>query len=299
MNLKGLNAFSAIMTHGSMSTAAEKLHISVPAMSRQLSMLEDEIGLKLFHRTKQRLVPTEHGKAFYAESSRLLRSIEQMPDVIEEIKRGVKSRLRAVLMPRLSEGIGMPAINEFMRECPDINMIIDLEVWRSIEIKIASRQFDIGLGGLPALHSALETEHLGRIPLVAVVHPAHPLAERECLSAIDLATEPLILMPVTTWVGRQSVKVFMDSGVEPNIRVQLSQVHSCCYLVAEGGGVAIVDQLTAKMVGPRVKAVHLDTELGVDIGLIFPRGVERSAETQRLAEIMREHSKGALELTST
>ena len=95
-------------------------------------------------------MPTEEGRAFYSEAARLLQSLQQIPSLVEEIQRGIHSRLRVVLMPRLSEAIGMPAISQFMAERPDVHVIADLEVWRSIEIKIASRQFDIGLGGLPA-----------------------------------------------------------------------------------------------------------------------------------------------------
>ena len=135
--------------------------------------------MQLFHRAKQRLVPTEQSEAFFAESSRLLTSLDQIPAIVADIKRGLRSRLRIVLMPRLSQAIGMPALCQFMKESPEVDVHVDLEVWRAMELPFASKHFDIGLGALPARHTLLETESLGRIPLVAAMRPDHPLASRD------------------------------------------------------------------------------------------------------------------------
>ncbi|MFV1878684.1 LysR family transcriptional regulator [Nioella sp.] len=294
MNIKGLQAYSAIMTQGSLTAAAKHLNVSVPALSRRLAQFEAELGLKLFRRANQRLIPTEQGEAFFAESSRLLNSLDQIPAIVADIKRGFRSRLRMVLMPRLSQAIGIPALGQFMMERPEVDVHVDLEVWRTIELPFASKQFDIGLGALPARHKLLETESLGRIPLVAAMHPDHPLASRDRVSALDLAKEPLILMPSTTWIGRQSLQIFFASGVEPTIVAQVSQMQSCCDLAAEGGGIAIADALSAMQLASSMVSVPIDATLDVEIGLILPRGSERPAKVNRLAEIIRVQSQKAL-----
>ena len=96
MNIKGLRAFQKIMETGTLSAAAKALNVSESALSRQLSLLEAELGLTLFSRDKRRLVATNEGEQFFREAERILDAIAQVPQLVRDIKTSNLSRMRII-----------------------------------------------------------------------------------------------------------------------------------------------------------------------------------------------------------
>jgi DNA-binding transcriptional LysR family regulator len=86
MNLKRLQAFRAVLETGSVTHAALRLHTTQPAVSRLISDLEKELGLALFVRQRQRLVPTEEGRMFFREAERALAAVDRIVDVARDIR---------------------------------------------------------------------------------------------------------------------------------------------------------------------------------------------------------------------
>ena len=110
MNLTGLRGFSEIANRGSLASAAKAMNISEPALSRQISNLEYELGLNLFSRDKRQLELTEEGEAFLSEAQSILRSLQQMPEVVRDIKENFQRRIRVNSMPRMTSAVTAPAL---------------------------------------------------------------------------------------------------------------------------------------------------------------------------------------------
>ncbi len=295
MNIVGLKAFSRIMASGTLTSAAKSMNLSPSALSRQVAVLEAELGLKLFRREKQRLVATEEGEEFYNDARRLLDSIEQVPEIVKQIKGGFRKRLRIIVMPRLAPAIAVPAITEYLKSDPDVQIMIDIQPRRMIERWIANSQFDLGLGPFPAHHRDVETERLGSVPPVVVVRPEHPLADRKLVQVDELAGEEIIAMPHSLLIGSQVAEIFEAAGVPLRPRLQVAQSEACCNFVAFGAGVTITDALSPLVLGERVVSIPLDTRVRLDFGLIFPKGVKRREEVQTLAEVIRRHARTRLD----
>ena len=86
MNLKRLQAFRAVYETRSVTAAAQRLHMTQPAVSRLISDLEKELGLQLFARQRQRLVCTEDGRSFFHEAERALAAVDQVVDIARDIR---------------------------------------------------------------------------------------------------------------------------------------------------------------------------------------------------------------------
>ena len=287
MNIKGLQAFTRIMTSGTLSAAAKSMNISESALSRQLSLLETELGLTLFSREKRRLIPTEDGEAFYREAARILDSIEQIPDIVNEIKNGTRQRMRIIAMPRMASSIAAPAVSKFLNEQPNMEVMIEVQPRRFLERWVASRKFDFGLGALPIHHSDIHTEKIYSVPVVAVLHPEHALASRSSLHVEELAGERFITMPPNTLLGQQVAGILEAAGITPNSPVQASQAFLCCNFVAQGLGIAITDAMIPEIFGTSVKMVPLEPRIYMDFGLLYPLGVKRTKDVLRLIEIIK------------
>ncbi len=294
MNIKGLRAFNQIMATGTLSAAAKQMNISESALSRQLSLLEIELDLTLFSRDKRHLVPTEEGEQFFREAERVLDSIEQIPEIVQEIKTGTRRRMRIIAMPRMASCIAIPAIARFMRENTKIEVTLEAQPRRFLERWIASRKFDLGLGALPVHHAGVRAEKVFSVPVVAVLHPSHPLADRRSLKVEELADENFITMTPNTLLGQQVSGILNQAGVFPKSTIQTSQALLSCNFVAQGQGVAITDAMIAMAFGPEIRMVPIEPQVQMEFGLLYPTGTKKSQEVEMLAEIIKSEAKNYL-----
>jgi len=291
MNVKGLRAFQKIMETGTLNAAAKSLNVSESAMSRQLSLLEAELGLTLFSRNKRRLVPTNEGEQFFREAERILDAIAQIPQVVREIKTGNLSRMRIISMPRMANSIAVRAITRFLAENETMEITLEVQPRQFLERWVAGRRFDLGLGALPVHHSGIETETLFSVPVVAVLHPGHPLANRRSLRAEELADDNFITMTPNTLLGQQVARIMERAGTQPRSTIQASQAIMCCNFVALGQGVTITDAIIAMALGDAVRIVPMEPRVYMDFGLLFPVGVRHSVEAQQLAAVFKAEAK--------
>lgn len=279
------------MATGTLSAAAKSMYISESALSRQLSLLEAELGLILFSREKRRLIPTLEGEAFYREAERVLSSIEQIPEIVREIKNGTQLRMRIIAMPRMASSIAAPAIARFLEEQPDKEVSIEVQPRRLLENWVASRKYDIGLGALPAHHSGVQTEKIYSVPVVAVLHPEHPFASRTSLHVEELSDERFVSMAPDTLLGQQVATILDKAGVKPRSPIQSSQALLCCRFVAQDLGVAITDAMIPVAFGAEVRMVPIVPRVYMDFGLLYPLGVKHTNEVQRLIEIIKSQAQ--------
>ncbi len=287
MNIKGLRAFTRIMATGTLGAAAKSLHVSESALSRQLSLLEAELKLVLFSREKRRLVPTPEGEAFFAEAERILDSIEQIPEIANQIRRGPRRRMRIVAMPRIAATIAVPAISKFHDEHPDMEISLEIHPRRYMERWLASQQFDLGIGSLPSNHAAIETEHICRVPAVAVLPAGHALASRRSVHVTELSGDRFIMMPRTTLIGDQSAKILEQANFEPASQIQVSETPTTCSFAAQGFGVTIADALIPQVFGASVSVVPIEPKAFFDFGLLYPRDAKRTREIDRLIDLIK------------
>lgn len=94
MNFKQLEYFSAVAEKGSISGAARELHVAQPPISRQLAMLEDELGVTLFLRTNKGVAPTEAGRCLYQQSRQMFQNLRTMADSVRDVDAGVRGQLK-------------------------------------------------------------------------------------------------------------------------------------------------------------------------------------------------------------
>jgi len=295
VNLKGLEAFTRIMATGTLSAAAEDMNVSVSALSRQLALLEEELGLILFSRVKRRLIPTEEGESLFREAERMLDHLRHFPEIVNEIKKGARRQMRIIVTPRIASSIAAPAVSAFLNEFTEVGMTIDVQPPGFVERWVVSREFDLGIGALPARHSDLQTEKICSVPAVAIFPPSHMFASRLSVPVSELSRERLITMPLDTLLGQQVAEILDAAKVIPKSPIHVSQASVCCNLVAQGLGVAITDPMTPQVFGKEIKMRPIEPSVNLDFGLLFLRGAEHTKETTRFAEIVRAQAKSFVE----
>jgi DNA-binding transcriptional LysR family regulator len=145
MNLKRLQAFRAVLELGSVTAAAQRLHTTQPAVSRLISDLEKELGLALFVRQRQRLVPTAEGRLFFGEVESALAAVERIVDVARDIRSMEGAHLRVVAGLVTAFGI-VPAATKVLFEMhPKVRMSIAIKDIREMVDWVATGPFDVGI----------------------------------------------------------------------------------------------------------------------------------------------------------
>lgn len=247
-NIKTLEAFREIIQLGSVTAAARSLGFSQPAVSRLLAQFEAELGFKLFHRSKGRLLPTSQALMLFEEVDLALQGVERINVLAEDIRQTNAGQLRVVAPPSFAEGPLVKLVATFLTLHPKIHINIDSRTRPTVMNLVATRTADCGFGKLPLDHPGIRLRPLISSPTVCVLPPAHPLsAGKRAIGAKELAGEPLILVGHRGGDTRMRIgRAFQQAGVHPNVRLETHNVGAACALAAEGIGIAIVNELLSR-----------------------------------------------------
>src|SRR5882757_7516150 len=141
MELRHLRYFAAVAAHGSFSRAAHNLHLTQPALSRQVKDLEDELGVPLFARGTNALALTEAGEVFYEEARDLLARADQ---AVQRVRGEARHEiLRVGYGPSLTSGIMPRALERFQAAVPRVRLELEDLSPREMKEKALTGQLDL------------------------------------------------------------------------------------------------------------------------------------------------------------
>lgn len=123
MNVKQLEYFSAVAEAGSISGAARELHVAQPPISRQLAMLEDELGVTLFLRTNKGVALTEAGRCLYQQSRQMFQSLRTMADSVRDVDAGVRGQLKVGVIYSDVQ-IATNLLKEYHEQFPQVELYV-------------------------------------------------------------------------------------------------------------------------------------------------------------------------------
>lgn len=252
LNLRQIEAFKAVIEHGTVSRGAEVLNISQPAMSKLIAHLEADTGLKLFDRLKGRLAPTKRAMRLYEEISRIFAGIQQVESAVDAIRREDQGRLAIGVIPALSGSFIQQATSRFLSAHPNVFCSVESVSSQWIVDRIIARQLDVGIVGAAIVNPYVVIEPLMEHSLVCILPNGHNLAHHDQIDARDLESVDVIGLPADYYASRMADQAFAERGVRPNIRVVADTMPILCEFVAAGQGVALVHPLAALGLRDRV-----------------------------------------------
>ena len=236
-----VEAFRAVMLTGAMTAAAETIHVSQPAVSRLIRDLEQELGLPLFHRRGNLVVPTAEAQALLAEVERSFIGLKQIRDFADDLRIGRGGSLRVASLPAMA-GYVTRSIAAFSRRRPQVKLLIDSLPSSTIRDRISDGRYDLGLVDMPFQRGGFALTPLADHAVVALPH-GHRLTQQPSVQAEDLANENLILLKRFA-DGQHPIQVALQTIRRPHL-IDTHIASIACILVSEGMGVAIVDPFSA------------------------------------------------------
>src|SRR5687768_9763893 len=130
INIKWLQALRAVVNARTVTEAAQRLHLTQPAVSRMLANLEHEVGFQLFSRTGGRLTITSEGEAFYLEVERALAGLDGIERIGRNIRSGSSTYLRLFAMSPFAGELIPAAVTRLRKEFPTVNVSLELRTRR-------------------------------------------------------------------------------------------------------------------------------------------------------------------------
>ncbi len=251
MELRHLRYFLAVAESGSLSSAAERLHVAQPPLGRQIRDLEHFVGSSLFLRSNKGMRLTEAGRAFLPKAQEIIASSDAAVEQARAMASGRSGRLIVGYSDEFSHGL-MPAIaTEFLSRHSDARLMLEMNYNADTAHAVADGRYDIGLivAPPPSHLEGLTIRTLDKVPLHLAVAPQHRLATQDSAALSDLAGETILtarMAPTSGYYMRlmqllrsQDVQVRLQDGIYPTEMIG--------HFIAAGHGVALValDSLSA------------------------------------------------------
>lgn len=194
MTLTQLEYMVAVDTYRHFVLAAEKCFVTQPTLSMQLQKLEDELGIKLFDRTKQPVIPTEIGARIIAQARVVLREAERIQQMINSEKNEMTGELRIGIIPTLAPYV-LPTLFKQMREkYPQLELVIKETITEEIIHELKNNRLDCGLVVTPLKDASIKEDVLFYEELFVYVSRKNVLYDKKYVLADDINPDQLWLL---------------------------------------------------------------------------------------------------------
>jgi DNA-binding transcriptional LysR family regulator len=264
MELRHLRYFVAVAEVENVSRAALKLHVSQPALSRQISDLEEELGFLLLERGPKSVRLTEAGRVFLNEAREVLQRAEDAVRTARAIASGGRGELQVGYAPTLTARLLPATLRGFQAELPRVRVKLhDLTTEEMLEgLRRGKLQIAFLVRPTAAAGRGLRFEELLRDPLRLALAPQHPLSQKRTASLTEAAREPFIVFSQQEYPEYHQMlrSVFAAAKSNPRILEEQDGVSSLIAAVEAGRGVALMPESLSCLAGPRLKLIPLTPE---------------------------------------
>jgi LysR family nitrogen assimilation transcriptional regulator len=240
MELRQLESLVEIVDSGSFSRAAVALDMAQPSLSRQVALLEAELGQRLLVRTGRGVVPTPAGEAFVAHARAVLTTLRRAADEMRDLSDNPGGRVTVGMPPRVALGLSVPLVRRFRKRFPRAVITVIEGLSLSLRESLAAGRLDMALMFDPHPSPQLAYEPLMRERLLLVAPPSSRLPGRVALDA--LPGYPLVLPNPPNAIRSLLDNVLSPKGIVPHVIAEVGAVQTVLALVAEGVGCTILPE---------------------------------------------------------
>ncbi|WP_116134705.1 LysR family transcriptional regulator [Tropicimonas sp. IMCC34043] len=292
MNLRELELFGTLMRVGTTIETARVLGLSQPAVSAQIKRLEANLGLRLFQREGNRLVPTAEAQALFADAVPIFATQARVNASVRSLQQQDTKTVTISATPAIVEGF----LSVRLAQAGFLGWKRRLRLWvTEPETDVRSGRADFGMQMAFPAKADFHAETLMTVPLVAVMQAGHPLAREETLSLADLAGSELIAYdPAWSPMGDAIRSAFLKHRLAYVTACEVPFCSTVCQLVETCGGVGVIDRLTAQAIRSPDLVVRQVRHLpSVPLVLFSGRDRPLRGAAQELIQVLRESSRTA------
>jgi len=243
MDLRHLRTFVTVAEQGTVSKASLRLRIAQPALSRQIMELEEELGLKLFHRVRRRLALTGEGEQLLGDCRTVLGAVGSFSERAQRLRRPDTGILKVAVSPQTLESVFSTFLRQYAKQRPNVQIKLTEAVGSNLlalvergEVHITISMMRSILGG----NHSFESFPLPPVDFLAACHTSLQLGSAGNVDIVKLAPYPLLLLDSSFGVRNTFDAACRLAGFKPNIFIESRSPQGLLALAEAGHGVAIV-----------------------------------------------------------
>lgn len=273
MDERRLKYFLAVVEEGTVTRAAEKLHVAQPSLSQALRAFETELGVQLFHRVGRGLRLSTAGEALVGPARQIQRAIDEAYNAIAGVVELRTGTLDIAALATLAVDPMAGLIGRFRARHPGVEVrVLEPETADHVSTLVREGVCEFGAAHLPLQRDQLIAHPLGEQELQFVLPPS-TTTDRRALGAGELARTPLVVSPPGTSTRILLEQALAAVGITPQIAVQTSSREAIIPLVLAGAGAALLPAPQAREAQRRGAAVRsARPRISRTVGLIHRRG---------------------------
>jgi DNA-binding transcriptional LysR family regulator len=240
-HLRDLRYFAAVAEELNFTRAAERLHLSQPALSKQIRGLETTLRAQLFRRDRRQVELTAAGAALYAAADRLLQDWDNAVAVVADAVAQEAQVLRVGTLTSIGRSL-YPAITElFAKRRPGWQVELHSFGWGDPTAGLQARIADAAFVWLPIDAAEIETIVLATERRWVAISARHPLAGREVIAFSEIIGEPIAALPASAGVQRDFwLAADSRAGGSPRVAAEVSSADEKFEIVSSGAAIALL-----------------------------------------------------------
>jgi len=241
--LPQLRVFEASARLGSLTRAAEELHIAQPTASVQIKKLTETVGLPLFEQVGKRVYLTDAGQRLYAGCHDVFRALSAIDEALNGMRAMESGHLR-LAVSSTGKYFAPRMLGAFMQRYPGVEASLEIHNRKTLIDRLASNEDDLYVFASPLDREDVVTQALLPNPLVVFARDDHPLANARQISLERMAAEPFLMREPGSGTRLLAMKLFERRGIAPRIKMELNTDGAIKEAIRAGLGVAIMSRFS-------------------------------------------------------
>lgn len=285
MNLAAFEAFVKVMETGSISMAAEHLFITQPAVTKRIHSLEEYFGVKLFESAGRGVQATHAAHSLLPKVKNWLNELGDIHHTLSHEQGEVRGKLKI----GTSHHIGLHHLPQHLKNYvqffPEVKLDVHFVDSEQAHEQVLAGDLELAFLTLPPQgDDRLSYITIWDDPLVFVVAPFHPLAQKNNLKLEDLIEYPSLLPAAQTYTSQITLAEFEKQGLKPKITMSNNPLDSIRMLVSIGLGWSVLPET---LLNQDLKRLDIDFKMNRQLGMVWHPARTQSRAVQELIEMMK------------
>lgn len=292
--LPQLRVFEASARLGSLTRAAEELHIAQPTASVQIKKLSETVGLPLFEQVGKRVHLTDAGQRLYAGCHDVFRALSAIEEALNGMRVIESGHLRLAVCSA-GKYFAPRMLGAFIQRYPGVEASLEIHNRKTLIGRLANNEDDLYIFASLLERDDVVTQALLPNPMVVFARDDHPLANARQVAFERVATEPFLMREPGSGTRLLATRLFAQRGLTPRIRMELSTDEAIKEAILAGLGVAIMSRFTLGLEPESSRLICLDVEgfpLENHWHFAYPVGKQLSATARAFMDFARLEAKG-------
>ena len=270
--------------------AAEKVGVSQPTLSAQLSSLEQRLGVQLVERSRSSVMLTPVGEEVLAIGKRILRDMTEIRDLAASQKGHLSGSVRLGLPPTIGPYLLPLILPSLHSKHPSLKLYVREQIPNALPASLNDGVHDVILTPLPLSQTELDSEPIFREPLYVIVPQDHALAEKGYVEKSDLAGELVLTLESGHQLHNQVNILCEEFGARLSFEYEGTSLDTLQQMIAMGMGISFMPGLFVQSALPRVTGVVAlelkGRSLSRVIGMAWRKSSHRTSEFEILKQFV-------------